>query len=364
MPAAQYYTLGRTGLRVSRLALGTMTFGTEAGWGTDRTTAQELFRTYINVGGNLFDTADLYTGGTSETWLGEFIRDCRLRDKAVIATKFTFNVAGGDPNAGGNGRKNILRAVDASLKRLATDYIDLYILHAWDRITPAEEVMRTFDDLIRAGKVRYVALSNVPAWYAARAQTIAELRGLEPLAALQLEYSLVERQIEHEFVPFGIEQGLGILAWSPLSSGLLSGKYRASGDGGAEGRLATMRNNPLFQRFTERNWAIVAELERVAEEVGRSMSQVAINWVGNRPGVAAVLLGATRIEQLEDNLQALDFELPAELLQRLDKVSEPIAFYPHSYLDAVRGILNGGTTVCSKPAGYRPRAETHVQNAS
>src|SRR5713226_516627 len=223
-----YFTLGRTGLRVSRLALGTMTFGTEWGWGTDKETARELVNTYVDAGGNFFDTADLYTNGTSETWLGEFVAERGLRDAAVISTKFSYNAQPGNPNAGGNGRKNILRAVEASLKRLGTDYIDLYILHTWDRVTPAEEVMRTLDDLVRSGKVRYVGLSNVPAWYASRAQTIAEMRGYERFSAFQLEYSLAERGIEDELLPFGIAHGLGTMVWSPLGSGLLSGKYKPS----------------------------------------------------------------------------------------------------------------------------------------
>src|SRR6185437_763329 len=196
MAIDHYYTLGNSGLRVSRLALGTMTFGTEWGWGSDEAGSKQIFDAYLDAGGNFFDTADLYTSGTSETWLGKFVADRKARDRAVIATKFTFNADPTNPNGGGNGRKNILRAVEGSLRRLGTDYIDLYLLHAWDQITPPEEVMRTLDDLVRAGKVRHVGLSDVPAWYASRAQTIAEFRGYEPLCALQLEYSLTERSIE------------------------------------------------------------------------------------------------------------------------------------------------------------------------
>jgi aryl-alcohol dehydrogenase-like predicted oxidoreductase len=180
---------------------------------------------------NFFDSADLYTNGTSETWLGEFVAERGLRDKAVISTKFSYSADPDNPNAGGNGRKNILRAVEGSLKRLGTDYIDLYILHTWDRVTPVEEVMRTFDDLVASGKVRHVGFSDVPAWYASRGKAIAQLRGWEPLSTLQLEYSLVERSIEDEFVPLGIDQGMGVMVWSPLASGLLSGKYRPSRDG-------------------------------------------------------------------------------------------------------------------------------------
>ncbi|MBF2002595.1 MAG: aldo/keto reductase [Synechococcales cyanobacterium M58_A2018_015] len=353
-----YYTLGRSGLRVSRLALGTMTFGTEWGWGSDESTAQQLFNTYVDAGGNFIDTADLYTGGTSETWVGKFIAERNLRDRMIIATKFSYNAEPGNPNAGGNGRKNILRAVEGSLQRLGTDYIDLYILHTWDRITPVEEVMRTLDDLVRSGKVRHIGLSDTPAWYAARAQTLAEWRGYEPLSTLQLEYSLVERNIEREFVSLGTELGMGIMVWSPLASGLLSGKYRPS-EGGVtgEGRLETVKGiqNPAFQKFGERNWRIVAELEQVAQELGRSMAQVAVNWVANRPGVSSVIVGATKLSQLEDNLKALEFEMPAELRQRLETVSRPESQFPYSFFDAeIQGMIHGGTTVGLKPAGYYP----------
>ncbi|MDG4908027.1 aldo/keto reductase [Mesorhizobium sp. WSM4898] len=349
-----YYTLGNSGLRVSRLALGTMTFGTEWGWGADRETSRAMFDAYVEAGGNFFDTADLYTGGTAETWLGEFVAERGLRDKAVIATKFTMNKEPGNPNAGGNGRKNIMRAVDASLKRLGTDYIDLYLMHVWDRLTPAEEVLRTLDDLVRAGKVRHIGLSDVPAWYAGRAQAIAELRGYEPVSALQLEYSLVERSIEHEFAPFASRHGAGIMAWSPLASGLLSGKYRPAQAGNA-GRLDGFRNttHPGFQKFSERNWAIVTELEKVASELDRSMAQVALNWVAAQPGVATVILGATKLAQLQDNLRALDFSIPAELRKRLDSVSLAPAPFPHSFFGPeIQVRVAGGVVTGDKPSGY------------
>ncbi|MDJ0567567.1 MAG: aldo/keto reductase [Pleurocapsa sp. MO_192.B19] len=367
MSLNNYYTLGRSGLRVSRLALGTMTFGTEWGWGADRQTAQTLFNDYVDAGGNFLDTADLYTNGTSETWLGEFIAERDLRDKMVIATKFSYNAEPGNPNAGGNGRKNILRAVEGSLKRLNTDYIDLYLLHTWDKITPAEEVMRTLDDLVRSGKVRYVGLSDVPAWYASRAQTISELRGYETLSTLQLEYSLVERNIENEFVPFGTEHGMGIMVWSPLASGLLSGKYRPSEGGGmGEGRLEATKNvnNPAFQKFTERNWKIVAELEAIAKEMGHSMAQVAVNWAANQPGIASVIVGATKTHQLKDNLQALDFTIPQELLTRLNEASSPELKFPYFFFSAeMQAMLHGGVTVGAKPQHYYPLIETSGSSA-
>lgn len=368
MALNNYYTLGRSGLRVSRLALGTMTFGTEWGWGADRETAQTLFNDYVDAGGNFLDTADLYTNGTSETWLGEFTAERNLRDKMVIATKFSYNAEPGNPNAGGNGRKNILRAVEGSLKRLNTDYIDLYILHTWDKITPAEEVMRTLDDLVRSGKVRYVGLSDVPAWYASRAQTIAELRGYETLSSLQLEYSLVERNIENEFVPLGTQHSMGVMVWSPLASGLLSGKYRPRENGGmGEGRLEATKNinNPAFQKFTAKNWQIVTELSTVAKEIGRSMAQVAINWAANQPGIASVIIGATKTHQLKDNLQALDFSIPQELLARLNEVSSPELKFPYSFFNGeIQGMLHGGVTVGAKPQHYYPLIETSGSSGS
>ena len=354
-----YFTLGRTGLRVSPLALGTMTFGTEWGFGADKDGVRAMLGAYVEAGGNFFDTADMYTSGTAEAWLGELIAERGMRDKAVIASKFAHSAEPGNPNAGGNGRKNILRAVDASLKRLGTDYIDLYILHTWDQVTPVEEVLRTLDDLVRSGKVRHIGLSDVPAWYAARAQTIAELRGWEPLCALQLEYSLIERNIEHEFVRLGTELGMGLMVWSPLGNGLLSGKYRPSEDRGGtgEGRLEMLKPylSPAFQRFTARNWTIVAELEKVAREMGRSMAQVALNWVATRPGVASVIIGATGVGQLKENLAALSFDLPAELRARLDAASAPTATFPYIFFgDEVQGSIHAGAIVGTKPPGYLP----------
>ncbi|HET9960307.1 MAG TPA: aldo/keto reductase [Polyangiaceae bacterium] len=358
MTISDYYTLGRSGLRVSRLSLGVMTFGTEWGWGSAKPEAQRVFDVYVEAGGNFIDTADAYTNGTSELWLGEFVRARSLRDQLVIASKFTFNLGERNANIGGNGRKNILRAIEGSLRRLNTDYLDLYYLHAWDQVTPSEEVMRTLDDLVRSGKVRHIGLSDVPAWYAARAQTLAEWRGFEPVSALQLQYSLVERNLEHEYTRLATELGMGIVAWSPLASGLLSGKYRASDAKQAktEGRLAQMQGsgNPAFQHLTDRNFEIVAELDRVASELGRPMNQVALNWITRRPGVASVILGASKPEQLESNLRALEFEIPAELSARLEEKSRPPTPFPYYFFtNAMQGMMYGGATVGDKPPGYR-----------
>lgn len=361
MALDHYYLLGRSGLRVSRLALGTMTFGTEGirgisgAWGAPKDVSRAILDRYIEAGGNFIDTADSYTAGTSETMLGEFVAEKGLRDRVVIATKFSNNLDPGNPNAGGNGRKNMMRAVEASLRRLRTDYIDLYLLHTWDRITPAEEVMRGFDDLVRAGKIRYAGLSDVPGWYAARAQTWAEAHALSPIVSLQLPYSLIDRAIEQEFVPLGQHLGIGLTAWSPLGMGLLSGKYRPGGSG--EGRLTLHEGSGGLGHFTERNWRIVAVLEQVAAELGRSMAQIALNWAATRPGIGAAIIGASKASQIEDNLAALDFAIPDALRARLDEASAVAPTYPYAlFTDAYQaGILNPGCTVGDKPAGYAPR---------
>lgn len=361
MSLHDYYLLGRSGLRVSRLSLGTMTFGRDGmfgAWGSTEETSRAVFDRYLAAGGNFFDTADFYTKGTSESLLGKFISEAGVRDRVVVTSKFSNNAEAGNPNAGGNGRKNMLRAVEGSLRRLRTDYIDLYLLHTWDRITPAEEVMRTFDDLVRAGKIRYAGLSDVPGWYAARAQTWAEAHALTPLINLQLQYSLVERSIEPEFVPLAQTLGLGITAWSPLGSGLLSGKYRPGEDAvTGTGRLTTDSAGHRMGQFSERNWRIVAAVEKVARETGRSMAQVALNWAANRPGIGSIIIGASRPEQLDDNLAALDFELPAALRKELDEVSAQPPPFPYTmFTDAYQAwILNAGVAVGDKPHGYAPQ---------
>lgn len=356
---ADYALLGRSGLRVSPLCLGTMTFGTDWGWGADEAVSRALFRRYVEAGGNFVDTADLYVNGRSEELLGAFMREAGHRDRLVVATKFTFNARPGDPNAGGNGRKNILRALEGSLRRLGTDYVDLYWLHAWDGLTPVEEVMATLDALVRAGKVRHVGLSDVPAWYLARAQTLAEWRGWERVAALQLEYSLVERSIEREFVPAALELGMGLCPWSPLGGGFLTGKYqRAEGvDGRGDGRLQQTKGsgNPVFVKFTERNWRILEALREVAAQVGRSPAQVAVNFITRRPGVTSTIVGATTLGQLEDNLSALSFTLPPEAQARLEEASRPDPGFPYVFFTpAMRGGVTGGTSVRAEPPWYRP----------
>jgi aryl-alcohol dehydrogenase-like predicted oxidoreductase len=342
-----FRSLGRTGLKVSPLGLGAMTFG----WGADKETSRRLFDTYRNTGGNFVDTADLYSGGTSEEWLGEMIEETKSRDAIVLATKFSFNAQQGNPNAGGNGRKNILRAIDGSLRRLKTDYIDLYIMHTWDRVTPVEEVASTLNDLVRSGKVRHIGLSDVPAWYASRYTTIADLRGWERPASLQLEYSLVSRSLEREHLPFAQELGISITPWSPLGSGFLSGKFRrVDGKITGAGRVLEMKDsgNPTLEKFAKReqNWKVLEVLIRVAEELGKPPAEVALAWVMGRPCVTSTLVGATRVDQFEKNLASMSLVLPDEIRRALDEASAPEPNeLDHFFGEVLQGMVHGGTRV-------------------
>ncbi|MBA3545249.1 MAG: aldo/keto reductase [Nannocystis sp.] len=356
----EYALLGRSGLRVSPLCLGTMTFGTEFGWGSPKATAHRILDRYLEAGGNFVDTADFYTGGTSERIIGEYLAETGRRDDVVLATKFTLASPTRNPNAGGNGRTHALRALDASLRRLRTDHVDLYWLHAWDTLTPVEEVVRTLDLLVRSGKVRHVGLSDVPAWYFARAQTLAAQHGLEPICALQLEYSLVERTIEREHVPAAIELGAAICPWSPLASGLLTGKYSREGTAArGEGRFAAVQGEgiPIFDKFlTDRNWAIVEALRGVANELGQSLASVALSWITRRPGIGSTLIGATKLAQLDECLRALELEIPTELAARLEAASRPDSAHPYFFFEpAMQRGLAGGVTVRAEQPWYRPR---------
>ncbi|GAB3840451.1 aldo/keto reductase [Dactylosporangium cerinum] len=353
-----YYLLGRSGLRVSRLALGTMNFGVDgfhAAYGRTEEEAEPIFRRYVESGGNFIDTADFYTAGESERILGRLIARAGIRDRLVLTSKFTNTIDPTDPNAGGNGRKHMVRALDASLRRLGTDHLDLYLLHTWDRITPVEEVVQTFDDLVRAGKIRYAGLSDVPAWYAARAQSYAEAHALTPMVTVQLPYSLIARGIEPEYVPMAQTLGMGLTAWSPVGGGLLTGKYRRGADGlTGTGRLSTPGTGGPSP--SDRDWKVIDALSSVALEVGRSMAQVAINWVATQPGVGAAVIGASSVEQLDGNLAALDFELPADALRRLDEASAPPLAPPYAMFTPryQSWIVSPGLGIGDKPAGYAP----------
>jgi aryl-alcohol dehydrogenase-like predicted oxidoreductase len=361
MDLTSYRTLGKSGLIVSPLALGTMTFGAER-WGASEKTSRALFDAYVDGGGNFLDTADVYSAGRSEEMLGTFLFDSGLRDRLVVATKSGFPRGHGTPLWGGNGAKNIRLGIDGSLKRLKTDYIDMYWMHVWDRTTPADEVLQTLTDAVRAGKVLHYGFSNTPAWYVAKIATLAHAHGLPKPIGLQYAHSLLDRGVELDLVPAGAEFGLGLVPWSPLAAGLLTGKYgrekiadagRATGlpdkaadapEGDSDGRLNG--DNPFGgMLFTERNFDVVDVLKAVAAEVGRSPAEVALAWVARRPGVSSVLIGASRIEQLSQNIASLDIALGDNHLQRLEQATALPLLNPYFIFEMPRERLFGGKAV-------------------
>src|ERR1700730_4623107 len=336
----KYRLLGKSGLRVSEASLGTMTFGDEWGWGSPKAEAQKVYETYREAGGNFIDTANFYTNGTSEKFLGEFVQG--HRESVVLATKYSNAAPGNDPNAAGNHRKNMMQAVEASLKRLQTDYIDLYWVHIWDGITPVEEVMRGLDDIVRQGKVLYVGISDAPAWWIAQANTLAELRGWTQFIGMQIEYSLVERTVERELIPMAKALNLGVLAWSPLASGVLSGKYH--GEGKADGGRMTHEGTKDFLPEEQRAVPIISAVKSVSEQVNRSMAQVALAWLRYRTVPVIPIIGARKVSQLQDNLASLDLELSAAQLKSLDAASQIELGFPQALYEKemVRAIRSGG----------------------
>lgn len=339
MNMQDYRTLGRSGLVVSPLALGTMTFGT-ARWGSDESASRDVFNAYIDAGGNFVDTANVYSSGRSEEMIGGFIAERGLRDQIVLATKAGF-ATGESLLSGGNGAKHIHTALESSLRRLKTDYVDLFWVHVWDGVTPAEELLETMAALVRSGKIRYWGMSNVPAWYVSKVATLAAVRGMPGPIALQYFYSLVNRDIEDEHVPLAAEFGMGIMPWSPLAYGLLAGKYdratvEAAGpkSGGLPRDVASGSDahadddkrldgaNPFGDSlFTDRNWQIVDEVRRVANDARQSPANIALAWVLGREGVTSTLMGVSRVAQATDNIAALGITLMTEHLAALDSVS-------------------------------------------
>jgi aryl-alcohol dehydrogenase-like predicted oxidoreductase len=338
----RYRLLGRSGLRVSELCLGTMTFGEEFGWGSSKVESRKVYDAFLEAGGNFIDTANAYTNGTSESFLGEFLEGHRQR--LVLATKYTLGTPCNDPNAAGNQRKNMMQAVEASLKRLRTDYIDLYWLHIWDQLTPIEEVMRAFDDLVRQGKILYAGVSDMPAWLVARGNTLAELRGWSPFIALQIEYSLIERTPERELLPMASNLGLGITAWSPLAGGVLAGKYTGTKQGESEAKRYDRPEMAQFLASGARADAIAREVQAVAQECGRSPAQVALAWLRERPESIIPIIGARKLEQVKDNLASIDLKLDQPHVARLEEVSRIELGFPHDFFkkDLVRNIVYGG----------------------
>ena len=346
MALTDYRTLGKSGLIVSPLALGTMTFGNNK-WGSEDAVSEEIFKNYIDAGGNFVDTADVYSGGKSEELVGKFIKEGNLRDQVVLATKFSFNALAGNPNGGGNGRKNVFRAVESSLKRLQTDYIDMYWMHVWDMVTPVEEMLQSMGELVKAGKIRYFGFSDMPAWYAAKASAIATAHNQPAPIAQQLYYSLVERTIEQEHIPAALDAGQGIVPWSPLAYGFLTGKYKkdknnkiASGDGRLD------KYNPMFPEVTEQHWHILDTLRKVAEETEYSMSQIALAWVTQKSGVSSTLLGVSKLDQIKSNIASLEVTFNKEQLRKLEDASKLKTFFPYSiFTPQVNQSIFGGHSV-------------------
>lgn len=351
MPLDHYVTLGRSALRVSPFCLGTMTFGMDWGWGSEVDDANAIMDAYIDRGGNFLDTANIYTKGHSEKIIGDHIgKHAARRDRVVIATKFQGNMFPGDPNAGGAGRKAIIGACEESLRRLQTDYIDLYWMHWLDDHSPIDETMRTLDDLVRTGKVRYIGFSDTPAWRVVQAQYEAIFRSWTPLVGLQIEYSLAERTVEHDLIPMAQQMGLGVTPWSPLKGGVLTGKFTRADVESGEVEKKAGRGQWVANHMTERNLAIVDALVSVAEEMGRTPAEVALAWVQSRSGVASTSIGARTMDQLDKNLAALDVTLTEEHTARLDEVSEPAAVFPHNFLPYTINNTQGGTTINGREA--------------
>ena len=352
MSLDHYITLGRSGLRVSPLCLGTMTFGEDLGWGTSVDESQLILDRFIALGGNFIDTANFYTKSHSEKIIGDHVaRDAARRDRLVIATKFSGNLYPGDPNGGGSGRKSIIAACENSLRRLQTDYIDLYWLHNWDVNTPIDETMRALDDLVRAGKVRYVGVSDTPAWKIAEANVMAHFRGWSAFIGLQIEYSLLERSVEQELMPMAKEFGLGVTPWSPLKSGALSGKYTRANHGESKQDRAMF----LSAFLNDKTYALIDALGAIAKEHDSTVARVSLAWLRVQAGVSSIIIGARRIAQLEDNLKSLDITLTPEELARLDELTKPTFGFPQSMQPHFPGIHNGGTTVNgvhSAPSGF------------
>jgi aryl-alcohol dehydrogenase (NADP+) len=359
MPLDHYVTLGRSGLRVSPFALGAMTFGEDPpGAGCSPAESEKILSTYLDLGGNFIDTANFYTNGHSEKILGDFFAAHQgRRQHVVLASKFFGNMFPGDPNGGGAGRTAVRAQLDQSLRRLRTDYLDLYWLHNWDRNTPIEETMRTLDDLVRTGKVRYLGFSNTPAWLTAQAQVMAQLRGWTPLIALQVEYSLLARTVEAELAPLARDQGMALVPWSPLKNGFLSGKYRRGGQVTDSARTAHV-GGP-----SEGEYAVIDAVAAVADELGTTSAAVSLAWLRARAGTVVPIVGARRVEHLRDNLAGLDVTLTAGQIRTLDEVSAPVLGYPAPMHGALRAMLQfTGTTVDGEASRvYPPLVDSPVR---
>jgi aryl-alcohol dehydrogenase-like predicted oxidoreductase len=351
MPLNHYVTLGHSGLRVSPLCLGAMTFGEDWGWGSSVKDSEAIMDRFLELGGNFIDTANAYTKGHSEKIVGDHIgRHTHKRDRIVLATKFLSNLYRGDPNGGGSSRKAIVAQCEQSLRRLQTSYIDLYWMHSFDVTTPIEETMRALDDLVQAGKVRYLGFSDTPAWKCTEAQLLARFRGWAPLIALQIEYSLLERTVEGELVPMARDMGMGVTPWSPLKSGVLSGKYSRD----KHGKHEAGRGAWAISALNDKTYDLLDEMARIAKELGTTVSRVAISWVQSRPGVTSTIIGARTMDQLTDNLASLDVRLTAPQLEKLEALSKPKLNFPADFIANGASFVHGGTTINGRSAAPWP----------
>ncbi len=349
MNLASYRTLGKSGLRISPLTLGTMTFGQEWGWGATPDEAAAMLAYYLERGGNSIDTANVYTKGHSEKIIGDFIRGKTVRrDFLVLSTKFFCNLYPGDPNGGGTSRKTIISSLENSLRRLGTDYVDLYWMHAFDPHTPIEETLSALDDLVRSGKVRYIAVSDTPAWKVAQAQVLAQLRGWSAFIGLQAEYSLLERTAEGELIPMAGELGLGVMSWSPLKEGILSGKYTRENHQQPQSGRDTSRIQP---QLNARTYAVLDRLRELSTQTNATPAAIALAWVMGKPFIASTLLGARTLAQLKQNLEALAVALPPGSVAALDAITEPVLNFPVPFLrSGVQHLAQAGTTVNGLPS--------------
>ncbi len=355
MPLNHYVTLGRSGLRVSPFCLGTMTFGQDWGWGSTPEDSKKIYDRFFDLGGNFIDTANVYTKGHSEKIIGDHLKDSpSKRQRTVIATKFFGTMLNGDPNSGGAGRKGIMAACEESLRRLQTDYIDLYWMHCWDQHTPIEETMSALDDLVASGKVRYIGFSDTPAWKVMEAQMTARFRGWAPLVALQLEYSLLERTIEGELIPLALEHGLGVTPWSPLKSGVLSGKYTRAN----AGKVQAARGDWAMSALNEKTYTVIDEMIKISKEIDSTPARVALAWVQNRPSIASTIIGARTMQQLEDNLAALDLKMKPEHFARLTELTEPQLNFPFQFVKNSLGFSSSGTIINGMTAPVNPMSPT------
>ncbi len=335
-----YTFLGNTGLRVSELCLGTMSFGQAWGFGADEAESHRVLDTFFEAGGNFLDTANMYHQGQTESFVGSWLRG--QRDRAVVATKYTLSMDHHDANKSGNHRKNMVRAVEQSLERLGTDYIDVLYAHAYDGVTPFEEMMRGFDDLVRAGKVLYVGISDAPAWWVSASQVLAELRGWSAFCALQIEYSLLERTVERDLLPMARHFGISIVPWAPLAAGVLTGKYTRAG---VDNDSLRTGGNEHRGRTSERALSIARVVDEVADDLQVSSAQVACRWVMDqgRGHDVIPIVGARKVEQIKDTLGVVDVQLRDEHRARLDEVSRVSLGFPHEFLasDGVQNVLFG-----------------------